>query len=137
VAKSDGPFQKVRPNLPDDPKFLRMVTLLRAEPDFAAFVLGLPVGETPEGPTGPVRVQVGDAARTCWNVSDLVPASVAAGLLLLGLLKVWGAAYAARAGETLAGLTVPEIDDLGGVPGLGMAMVEVGWAEQMRSARAL
>jgi hypothetical protein len=126
VAKSDEPFQKVRPDLPDDPKFIRMVGILRAEPDFAAHVLGLPV---PEDPTGPMTLAIDGQVRRCWNVSELVPHGVAAGVLLLGLVRVWGAVYAARTGEVLEDMTIPEIDDLGGVPALGWAMLSVGWAD--------
>jgi hypothetical protein len=100
---------------------------LRSEPDFVAHITGF---EVPDDATFPARHTLFGQTRTVHALSDLVPPAVAGPVALAGLLRVWAAVYRARSGEVVAGLTVPEIDDLGGLPGLGWAMCEVGWADQ-------
>ncbi|HLW67865.1 MAG TPA: hypothetical protein VKS79_21280 [Gemmataceae bacterium] len=107
-----GDWIKMRGGLMQSPKLIALARVLHRNQDFREWL-------TPGG-SGPINGQI---------VSDDALRCVTCALLL----RVWSASreYGKFEGDhlVLAHISIPDLDLMAGCPGVGKAMVAVGWAE--------
>ncbi|MBB0023655.1 hypothetical protein [Ralstonia pickettii] len=104
---------KMRSGLLTNPKVIRMAKLLSSDPNFLDWLTrGVGVSR--------------DVMR-----NEMRDVTVVTRVTVGSLLSVWASVNdAANQDGFLKGITLSDIDDIAGVPGFGIAMGSVGWAEE-------
>lgn len=112
----DGPFVddwiRVRAKLLDSPKLIGMANFLMIDREFMDWI-----GD-------PIR------SRCKESVTELLRYEALLGVTLACVLRVWCNANEHTDGGFYPQLVIANLDDIAGVPSIGLAMESVGWAQE-------
>lgn len=109
---------KMRSSLLTHPKVISMVNYLSTDDAFLHFVCD------------EVAISACTESISVRNVfvTDIVTRSALRYVTVSGLLALWSAARMFSNGGTLDGISIHDLDEMAGVPGIGKALEHAGWA---------
>lgn len=109
---------KMRSSLLNHPKVIIMVNHLATDDDFLNFVCD----------NVTVTLVTESLQQRNVTVTDIVTRSALRYITVAGLLALWSSARSFSDGGVIEGISITDLDEMAGVPGIGKALQKAGWA---------